>query len=111
MSRLVELQGAAAADAAAANVVLAVAVAGHADTRARTPRFVLDVLVVSGDGENPPVLPTSLDAFVAVFVECGKVLPEIFVCGRDGIALAHCREPEGQVPQRGRVKFVLMRLI
>ena len=47
---------------------------------APTTSFLLGVLIVFPRRcKNPSVFSAAFDAFVTVFVQCGKVFPEIFV--------------------------------
>lgn len=59
---------------------------------------------------NPPVLPSSLDALVAVLIQISKVLPHFLLPRVDHVALFDVLEPELQSPYSLDVKLVLMRL-
>lgn len=72
---------------------------------------MLRVAVFCRDGEDPSIFPTSFDTFVAVLVQGGKVLPELLVGSRDGIAFTHRGEAGCQIAECIGVEFVLVGLV
>lgn len=56
------------------------------------------------------VFASSLDAFVAVFVQAGKVRPQTAVVWRHQLRIIDVGEPQRQVAESCRVEFVLMGL-
>ena len=60
--------------------------------------------------KDTSVFAASLDALVAVLVQCRKVLPQFFVHCRDRVPFSHRCKFEGQVPQGFGMEFILMRL-
>lgn len=93
-----------------ADAVFPVAIARPVVIRAGASRLRLEILMASGYRKNASILPTPLDAFIAMLIERSEVVPEIFVCSRNGIALAHGSKSKRQVSQSSRMKLVLMRL-
>ena len=70
----------------------AAATAGAGGAGASAGAILVVAIIVPGRGEDASIFASAFDAFVAVLVQRGKVLPQIFVHGRHWVPFPHRRE-------------------
>lgn len=62
-------------------------------------------------GSYFPIFSTAFDAFVAVLVEIGKILPQFLVSGINNVSMLDGGKLRRQVPDGDNMELVLVRLL